>query len=160
MGHPQRGVNCASCSMGVRAGMVVPDAGPRGGHGLRCLRAVYLKTINQWIWGHVWQKGLRKNVLRVLWHRWICLCMFSAFIGGAQIFRELGFAHLVGLEHGLKCMSASSAAYLLHLQYAMWWVGRQVSCHPPSSAPKREDSPERDGGDTCKLYLSCTHQLC
>lgn len=98
-----RGVNCVLCPMGVTA----------GGRGARCWpwgRAsaeVSKGCLSQKHWpmhirGHVWQKGVRRNIPCRLCHRWVCLCVFSAFTGGSQVLRELGFAHLVEVEHGVS----------------------------------------------------------
>lgn len=50
-----------------------------------------------------WQKGVKRNTPCFL-----CIGSFagvcSGLVKGSQIFRELGFAHLVGVEHGIgKC---------------------------------------------------------
>lgn len=81
----------------------MPDAALGGGHELRCQRGVCLKNMVQCSWTCAWQKGVKRNTPCFL-----CIGSFagvcSGLVKGSQIFRELGFAHLVGVEHGIgKC---------------------------------------------------------
>lgn len=91
-----RGVNCVSCPMGITA----------GGRGARC-----------WPWGRAWAEVSKGCLSQKHWPMYTRSCLtkrskeertlFSlASVGllvrGSRILRELGFAHLVEVEHGVS----------------------------------------------------------